>query len=58
MLFQLLAMTPWIDKGFVTFVPNPCDFDRSLFVETLKSAEQRSKANPITRKDIDESIFK
>lgn len=57
MLFQLLAMAPWVEKGFVTFIPNPCDFDRSLFQETVKSAEQRLTARPVTTKDIDDSIF-
>jgi hypothetical protein len=58
MLFQLVAMAPWVQRGFVAFIPNPCDFDHSLFIETMKSAERRLKANPVTKKDIEESIFR
>lgn len=28
-LFQLMAMAPWVERGFVTFIPNPGEFDRA-----------------------------
>ena len=58
MLYQLMAMAPWVDKGFVTFIPNPGEFDRSLLLDTVKLAEKRLRENPITAQDVDESTLK
>jgi SEC-C motif len=58
MLYQLRAMAPWVERGFVTFMPNPGDFDRSLFVKTMELAKERTKDQPITDRDIDESTIK
>ncbi|MGO8758694.1 MAG: hypothetical protein ACLQG3_11275 [Terracidiphilus sp.] len=57
-LFQLMAMAPWVERGFVTFIPNPGEFDRALLMKTAQLAEERTKNNPITRRDIDESVVK
>ena len=57
-LFQLLAMAPWVDQGFVTFIPNPGEFDRDLLMKTVALAEERLKKNPITDEDVHDSIFR
>ena len=57
-LYQLMAMAPWVEKGFVTFIPNPGDFDRPLLMKTAQLAEQRTKGTPVTDRDVDESILK
>jgi hypothetical protein len=58
MLYQLMVMAPWVDKGFVTFIPNPGEFDRSLLLKTVKLAEERLRENPVTERDVDESTLK
>ncbi len=45
-------------EGFVTFIPNPGEFDRPLFVKTFELAKGRTKDQPITDRDIDESTIK
>lgn len=57
-IYQLRAMAPWVQKGFVKFIPNPGEFDRSLFLETARLAEVRLRENPVTQKDIEDSIMK
>lgn len=57
-LYQLMAMAPWVEKGFVTFIPNPGDFNRPLMMQTMQLAEARTKDNPITSRDVDESVIK
>ena len=57
-LLQLIAMAPWVIAGFVTFMPNPGDFDRQLLLSTMKLAEARTKDKPVTERDIDDSIMK
>jgi hypothetical protein len=57
-IYQLRAMAPWVQKGFVRFIPNPGEFDRSLFMETAKLAEARLRENPVTKADIEQSIMK
>jgi hypothetical protein len=58
MLFQLMAMAPWVERGFVTFIPNPGEFDRALLMKTAQLAEERIKNNPLTKRDLDESVIK
>lgn len=57
-LIQLIVMAPWVTAGFVTFIPNPGDFDRQLLLSTAKLAKERTKNKPVTERDIDESIIK
>lgn len=57
-LFQLIAMAPWVIAGFVTFIPNPGDFDPQLLLSTVKLARARTKDKPVTRRDVDQSIMK
>lgn len=57
-IYQLRAMTPWVEMGFVRFIPNPGEFDRSLFLETARLAEERFRENPLTKADIEESIVR
>ncbi len=58
MIYQLMAMAPWVEKGFVTFIPSPGDFDRPLLMKTVQLAEERTKGNPVTDEDVDESTLK
>ncbi len=55
-LFQLMAMAPWVEKGFVTFIPNPGDFDRELLLKTVSLAEARTKDKPVTERDVEDSV--
>ncbi len=57
-IFHLLMMAPWIEKGFVIFIPNPGDFDPTLRATTWRLAEQRLKDFAPTRADVDASFMK
>ncbi len=57
-IFLLMLMGPWIEKGFVIFIPNPGDFDPRLRVSTWRLAEQRLKDTPHEQIDVDESFMK
>lgn len=57
-IWQLRAMAPWVEMGFVRFIPNPGEFDRSLFFETAKLAEARFRENPVSRADIEQSVMR
>jgi hypothetical protein len=57
-IYQLRAMAPWVEKGFVRFIPNPGEFDLSLLFETARLAKARLRENPVTGVDIDQSIMK
>jgi SEC-C motif len=57
-IFHLMMMAPWIAKGFVTFIPNPGDFDPVLRKRTWDLAEKRLKDQPHTQKDVDASFMK
>jgi hypothetical protein len=57
-LYQLIAMAPWVEKGFVTFIPNPGEFDRSLLLKTMELAKERTKGQPVTDRDVDEWTIK
>jgi hypothetical protein len=57
-LFQLMAMAPWVERGFVTFIPNPGEFDRPLLMRTIQLAEERTKNIVVTNRDVDESVIK
>jgi hypothetical protein len=57
-IYQLRAMAPWVEMGFVRFIPNPGEFDRSFFFETAKLAEARLRENPLTKADIEQTIMR
>lgn len=57
-VFHLMMMAPWIEKGFVVFVPNPGDFDPDLRTSTWRLAEQRLRDTPHEQRDIDASFMK
>jgi hypothetical protein len=57
-VFHLMMLAPWIDRGFVTLIPNPGDFDPVLRKRTWGLAEQRLKNNPPQPEDIDASFMK
>lgn len=57
-IFHLNMMRPWIEKGFVTFIPNPGDFDSNLRVSTWNLAAKRLENTPHTQEDIDASFMK
>jgi len=57
-IFHVMMMAPWIEKGFVVFIPNPGDFDPDLRIGTWRLAEQRLKDTPHQQKDVDASFMK
>jgi hypothetical protein len=57
-VFHLMMMAPWVEKGFVVFVPNPGDFDPALRASTWHLAEQRLRDTPHEQRDIDASFMK
>ena len=57
-VYHLMMMKPWVEKGFVTFIPNPGDFDPQLRKSTWALAETRLKDMPHTGADIDDSFMK
>ena len=57
-IFHLMLMAPWIEKGFVVFIPNPGDFDAKLRISTWKMAEERLKNTRHTKADINTSFLK
>jgi hypothetical protein len=58
MIFHLMMMGPWIEKGYVIFIPNPGDFDPALRKKSWSLAEQRLKGNPHLQEDVDASFMK
>jgi hypothetical protein len=57
-VYHLAMMRPWIEKGFVTFIPNPGDFNPELRRQTWNSAMERLKNTPHTQEDIDDSFMR
>lgn len=49
----LLELEPFIDAGFINFIPDICNFDLHLQRQMLDMAEQRSKLLPIADEDFD-----
>jgi SEC-C motif-containing protein len=58
MIFHLMMMGPWIEKGYVIFIPNPGDFDPALRKKSWNLAEQRLKDAPHLQEDVDASFLK
>jgi hypothetical protein len=42
-LLLLLTLMPFVDAGFVNFIPDPCYFDNHLHLQMLNMAEERTK---------------
>lgn len=57
-IFHLIMMAPWVERGFVIFVPNPGDFDPALRIRTWHLAEERLKDTPHQQADVDASFMK
>jgi hypothetical protein len=58
MIFHLMMMGPWVEKGYVIFVPNPGDFDTGLREKTWSLAEERLKDIHHTQEEVDDSFMK
>jgi hypothetical protein len=52
LIFSLLLIEPFIRQGIVKIIPDPCEFDYSLRMKLLRSAERRKKNLEISEQDL------
>lgn len=52
-VFLLLELEPFIEAGFINFIPDICNFDIHLQRQMLDMAEQRSKLLPVMDEDVE-----
>jgi hypothetical protein len=57
-VYHIAMMAPWIEKGFVTFIPNPGDFNPQLRKQTWDSATERLKGTSPTNQDLEGMVAK
>jgi len=50
-VFLLITLMPFIEAGFINFIPDPCSFDPYLHREMLNMAEERSKNYKFSKKE-------
>lgn len=47
----LITLMPFIESGFINFIPDPCSFDPYLHRQMLNMAEERSKNHKLGEKE-------
>lgn len=47
----LFTLMPFIETGFINFIPDPCSFDQYLHIQMLNMAEERSKNHKLSEKE-------
>lgn len=50
-VFLLLTLAPFIEKGYISFIPDLCSFDRHLQKQMFSMAEERSQNHQIAEKE-------
>jgi hypothetical protein len=51
-MILMLVLEPYIDAGYVNFIPDPCSFDSHMQTQMMHMAQSRSDGNELNERDI------
>ena len=52
-VFLLLLLEPFIEAGFINFIPDPCIFDGHLRTQVFSMAEERTRDNSAFKEEVE-----